>query len=139
MENDAPILNKAECDELAQLMNHKYASLLRQRRFSIEASRLANGVRVEVALCNNDESYVYPVEARLQHTVEDMQPSDAMLFLVDYIDLYFEEFLAEDEHLFLPIDWTDYQYDAVNFQMRGQIRNLKLEKQASDFLRQAEI
>ena len=67
-----------------------------------------------------------------------MTANEAALFLIDYIDTYFEEFLLEeDEELYLPIDWAKHTYEAVEFEVKGQIKNEKLEDMADDLLRES--
>lgn len=122
---------------LADLLNRKYENYLLGKLFSVDSFYVAKeqGVYVQVTLANKDQSFYYPVEARLDTDAEELTAKDAGFFLVDYIDTYFEEYLMEEEDLFLTIDWSPQEYDAVKFQMRGQIRNLKLEKMADDLLR----
>lgn len=122
---------------LADLMNRKYENYLLGKLFTVTSSfvEAEQGVYVTVTLSNKDESYYYPVEARVAIHTEELSKKDAAFFLVDYIDTYFEEYLMEEERLLLTIDWSDQEYDAVKFQTRGQIRNLKLEKMADEWLR----
>jgi hypothetical protein len=127
------------CDELAASMNAKYRLALGQRSFVLSAELRGRGVFVKVVLSNPDKSFYYPVEARVLYEKEEMKAGEAALFLFDYIDSYFEEFLLEeDEQLYLTIDWSDHQYEAIEFQMRGQILNLKLEQEAEEWLKRAE-
>jgi hypothetical protein len=136
METLAPdFLTNDECVELAETMVKKYRIAMKDRSFAIHALVKDKGTYVTVLLANADGSYHYPVEGRLLHGAEEMEPREAALFLLDYIDAYFEEYLyEEDEQLYLPIDWTDHEYDAVNFQIRGQIINKKLETLADQWL-----
>ncbi len=132
---EKPFVTKDECEELAAAMQSKYAMAIADRRFAIEASQQDRGVYVKILLANQDESFFYPVEARILAEVEELSPRQAALFLIDYIDMYFEEFLMEeDESLYLPIDWSDHEWDAVKFQVRGQILNRKLERMADELL-----
>ena len=127
-----------DCKELAETMVKKYRIAMKDRTFSIRASVQGKGTYVTVLLANADESYYYPVEGRLMHVAEEMEPTEAALFLIDYIDNYFEEYLyEEDEQIYLPIDWTDHEYEATNFQIRGQIVNKKLENMADEWLNKA--
>ena len=119
-------------------MDEKYRIGLNGRSFSIEAKVDEPGVYVQTTLENEDKSFVYPVEARLEYKKEEMTQNKAVLFLVDYIDTYFEEYLLEeDEELYLPIDWAKHTYDAVEFEVRGQIKNEKLEDMADELLKKA--
>ena len=134
-ESTAEFLTAEDCHSLAQAMESKYKMGLKGRKFSIEASVNGRTVAVVVSLARMDRSYVYPVEARMLYEKEEMSRGEAAVFLIDYIDAYFEEFLyEEDEQLYLPIDWADHHYEAVDFQIRGQIRNQLLEDQADKLL-----
>ncbi len=125
--------------EMTDLMNTKYQSVLfGGKRFEIKTKYEYEILTVSVILSNPDKSYYYPVEARIQNKKEELSPLEAAAFLIDFIDLYFEEYLFEDENLFIPIDWTPFTYDAVDFQLKGQILNLKLEQQADELIKNNE-
>ncbi|HET9238201.1 MAG TPA: hypothetical protein VFO10_13155 [Oligoflexus sp.] len=135
-EQNTDFLDQDDCDALAKAMESKYAMALKGRSFRVEAEVKGRGVFVKVILSNQDKSYYYPVEARVLYEKEEMQRGEAALFLLDYIDAYFDEYLTqESEEIYLPIDWADFQYEAIDFQMRGQILNLKLEELAEEFLK----
>jgi hypothetical protein len=135
-EQESDFLNQDDCDALAKAMESKYAMALKGRNFKVEAEVKGRGVFVKVILSNQDRSYYYPVEARVLYEKEELQRGEAALFLLDYIDTYFDEYLTqENEEIYLPIDWADFQYEAIDFQMRGQILNLKLEELAEQLLK----
>src|SRR5436190_5743958 len=90
--------------ELARLMTRKYATHVRDRTFSIIAKQEFDEVTAVVTLSNPKETFYYPVEALMNFVEQEMKPAEAALFLIDYIDLYFEEFFEEDEGLYIPID-----------------------------------
>ncbi|MCX6130978.1 MAG: hypothetical protein NTX25_18210 [Proteobacteria bacterium] len=131
----AEFLTSEDCLAMALAMESKYKLAIKDRKFSIEATVKGRAVFVTVTLAKPDKSYVYPVEARILYEKEEMSRGEGAIFLIDYIDTYFEEFLyEEDEQLYLPIDWADHQYEAVDFQIRGQIRNKLLEDMADQLL-----
>jgi hypothetical protein len=135
-EQNSDFLNEEDCDALAKAMESKYAMALKGRSFKVEAEVKGRGVFVKVILSNQDRSYYYPVEARVLYEKEELQRGEAALFLLDYIDAYFDDYLTqENEEVYLPIDWADFQYEAIDFQMRGQILNLKLEELAEQLLK----
>ncbi len=135
-EENNEFLSAEDCDALAKAMESKYAMALKGRTFKVEAEVKGRGVFVKVILSNQDRSYYYPVEARVLYEKEEMQRGEAALFLIDYIDAYFDDYLTqENEEIYLPIDWADFQYEAIDFQMRGQILNLKLEELAEQLLK----
>jgi len=133
IENELPV-EQAELDELASLMTQKHTASTEGRRFSIALDQQDTVTQVTVSLANDDETFVYPVEGRLHTEDEEMTSRQAALFLCDYIDLYFEDYFDGDENLFLPIDWSDYEYEAVRFQLRGQVVNRKAELLADSLL-----
>ena len=128
------LIEEHECKILASAMDEKYTIYLDDRTFSIESMPEEEGVLVRTTLKSPDESYVYPVEARMLHTVEGLDSRKAALFLMNYIDGYFEDYLTEMESTYLPIDWCEMEYEGVSFQMRGQISNVKVEKMADELL-----
>ncbi|MFW7380993.1 MAG: hypothetical protein ACOH5I_19410 [Oligoflexus sp.] len=141
MEENKDKLNISESDlqSLVDAMNTKYRLARGERKFQVQAKHQDKGVYVTVLLADAEEKFYYPVEARIRHESEEMSPRTATLFLLDYIDMYFEEYLLEeDESIYIPIDWTDHQYEAVDFQIRGQILNRKLENLADAWLARAE-
>jgi hypothetical protein len=115
-------------------MDKKYSLYLSGRTFKIKNWEADEGVYAEVTLANPDKTFVYPVVGRIKHKNEDMTVRQAALFLIDYIDTYFEEYWQEDEDLYIPIDWTNFEYDAVDFQLRGQVLNEKVESMADELL-----
>ncbi len=125
--------------ELSKLLNKKYAAARGQRQFSVTTRRDFDQVSTVVVLSDARESFYYPVEARINFVEEEMKPEEAAFFLVDYIDLYFEEFFHETENLFIPIDWTSFTYEAVDFEMKGQILNRYAERLADQMLADSDL
>lgn len=132
--NEMSWVNEDEILELSKAMATKYQIYLQGRWFDIECAQDQGAIYVTTTLRNKDESFVYPVEARVLAQEEGLKAREAALFLVDYIDAYFEDYLGCGEELYLPIDWQNMNYDAVSFQMRGQILNLKVERMADRLL-----
>ena len=94
-------LTEQECASLAAAMNRKYRIALNERSFSVDSKLEDPLIEVQVCLKNADASYVYPVMARMQYEQQEMSSREAAMFLVDYIDQYFEEYLLEeDEEIF---------------------------------------
>jgi hypothetical protein len=135
---EAELLSQEEMNALADQMNKKYGNYVGNRSFKVECDIGPSEAHATVVLSNSDESFYYPVEARLNYIDEEMSKRSAALFLIDYIDVYFEEYLTEDEQIFLNIDWTKHEYEAVNFEIKGQILNLKLERLADELLKSSE-
>ncbi len=130
-------LTKTELDAIAVVMDRKYASQLNHRRFEVTANQDAKGVYAKVTLKNKSGSFFYPVEGRIANIDHDMQPKEAAIYALDYIDAYFAEFFREGGEVYLPIDWSEYEYDGIPIQIKGQILNLEVEKMADELLEQA--
>ena len=126
--------DQSECADLARLLDRKFAGLRGARYFGVEFSKDGQGVYAKVTLRNDSSSYFYPVEARIAFADTDLGERAAGMFLLDYISEYFAEYFREDGDCYLPIDWTEYQWDGVAFQVKGQILNLELEKMADELL-----
>ena len=131
MEN---FVSKLECMELASIMEAKYSSYLDNRTFKIVCKKAELAVEVTITLSNVDESYVYPVETRMNYLEEELKPREAALFLVNYVDSYFEDFLTDGESVLLPIAWKAMSYEGNDFLMKGQILNKRAERWADDIL-----
>ena len=137
--NPDTLPSEEEILEINDILNKKYNSvLLDGKEFKVSYVYEFNILTVTVLLSNPDQSFYYPVQARVQPQKQDLALIEAFYFLLDYIDLYFEEYLYEDENLFIPIDWTNFEYDAVSFQLKGQILNLKLENEADILIKEKE-
>ncbi len=130
---DEKFVSQEECDGFARQMQIKYAGFLNQRTFDISVNRDQHAIFVKAILRNQSSSFYYPVEGRVLKKQRGRTDRELLDFLIDYIDLYFEDYLKEE--VFLPIDWADYQYDDVEFQLKGQILNLEAEKIADEFLK----
>ncbi len=114
-------------------LERKYAIYLKDRFFEIETSEDEVFHFVKVILRNESKKYFYPVECRVKKKV-DLSPTTVLPILIDFIDGYFQEFFSEEESVFIPIDWTPYEYEGIIFEMRGQIFNLWAEEAADQIL-----
>lgn len=131
---NAELLSDEERQDLARMMEKKYFRSIGDRKISISVHATESETEVIVLVASPDESFYYPIESRIKHCEQEQSVREAQLFLLDYIDQYLEEYLLEDDQLFIPIDWTDYSHDAVDFQMKGQIFNRKLENLALEWI-----
>ena len=134
----AEILSSAECLNLASVMDRKLASGRGDRRFSIKCESISDGLHVTVLLSSPSGSFYYPVEARMKAGEDQRLDRAAALFLVEFIDQYFDTYLNYDKDTYLPIDWTDFESDGRTFQVKGQVLNMELEKLADAILERGE-
>lgn len=128
------LVSDNDLKDLSKVLSIKYSGHLNGRFFTID-SKLEHGVVfVNVVLKNDEESFYYPVEGRMNCIDQKLSVSDATLMMLDFIDSYFEEYLREDENVFIPIDWALFQVEGVEFFLKGQVRDLKSERIADQFL-----
>ena len=127
-------LAPTELADLARIMDLRYAPYLKERFFVITTDSERALSLATILLRNRDESFWYPVEGRMEFRQQNLSHRDSCLFLIDYIDMYFSEFLQEDERSFIPIDWSPFQFEGVAFQLKGQILNRKAASMADMLL-----
>jgi hypothetical protein len=127
-------LTAEECVALADTMRRKYSSFLKDRYFELSVRSDRQGTYATVLLRNERGSFYYPVEGRIADIDHHMSERDAGLFLIDYIDSYFEEFFRENGEVYLPIDWASFDWEGVPLQLKGQILNLEAEQLADRWL-----
>ncbi|MEZ4742251.1 MAG: hypothetical protein R3B45_07375 [Bdellovibrionota bacterium] len=131
---NSQVLNEDEISAIEKSLNTKFSLWLKERIFELTTSSLSDAVHVVLTLKNALMTYHYPVEARLMHKEQNVSKKEASLFLIDYIDAYFDEYFREDEQVYLPIDWKDFEYEGISFQIKGQILNSYMEKLADRIL-----
>jgi hypothetical protein len=129
------ILTADEIKDLVQVLNYRYANHLAGRHFEMQICPESDTiVRVVVKLLNENQSFYYPVETRIDTKDQNISQRDATHLLIDYIDYYWEEYFKGSESVFLPIDWQNYVFESAHFQMRGQVQNLYHEQLADAIL-----
>lgn len=119
---------------LAEMLERKYGAWLDKRYFEVDAHLEGPAIYVKVTLKTADKSYVYPIEARMLYADQGLKMDEARDFLIDFVDAYLQEYLSAGEETYLTIDWSDYNCDGVELQMRGQIFNEKLEELADQWI-----
>lgn len=129
-EQELKDVSQEEATELAKIMDIKYASYLNGRFFVITTGASAGFSLATITLRNTDETFFYPVEGRMESKEQNLSHRESCLFLIDYIDTYFEQFLQEGEDTFVPIDWADFHCEGFSFQLKGQIFNKKIDELA---------
>lgn len=127
-------LSAEEMQDLGRILNIRYGPYLGARRFQVRAETHAKYVEVVITLQNDQESYVYPVEGRVELTPDGVSAREGALLLIDFIGAYFEEFFDNDENTFIPIDWSEFQFESTTLFLRGQVLNKQRERDADAWL-----
>lgn len=137
-----PVWNEAEVEKITLLLNRKYGSLLADEKFVVESGYDAQQVQIKVTLERMDGSVFYPIE--LLHVMEEQSSQennvhanadDVASLMLDYIDVYWQEYLAEGRDIFVPLAWGKHACEGVEFFIRGFVRNRSLEEQADELFR----
>lgn len=127
------IFSERELRSLAQRLNASFHDARGERWFVLDAGEHDGDTWVQVLLRNDTNSFHYPVEARIAASPTKTRRVQAF-FLLAFLDTYWEEFFEEDENVYIPIDWTAYEYQEEKFYLRGQILNLMAENMADRLL-----
>ena len=129
-------LSPQEERSLEAKLHGKYAAYLGMRSFRCSSSHDTQHCQVEILLESPDKSVHYPVQGGMDFQSQKLTAREAQLFLMDYLEQYFESYFLEDEKLFLAIQWKAYSLEGYTFYLRGQILNLKLEEAAQELLKE---
>ena len=135
---DKQVVSDSEINNLCKIMNIKHSAFLKDRTFTLSYKVEDSKIFVKCILQNTDKSFFYPIESYKNLKENNLSLRDLIFLLLDYIDIYFSEFFAENEEVLIPIDWTEYTFENMKFHLRGQIRNLYREKMADKILDAAE-
>ncbi|MCY4443800.1 MAG: hypothetical protein OXC44_03250 [Proteobacteria bacterium] len=140
---------------LAHMMNQKYAAYLKNRYFTVELLSSTNITphplthnhnttgeqiaKVIVTLSSLDESYMYPIHALM--VINDQsspQPITSLrkahYLLLDYVDMYFDEFFSQSEDIYLTLDYSKHNFEDQELYLKGQPYNKRIEKLADQWL-----
>lgn len=135
----APIFDTQDCQRISKYLQKQFASFLDNENFEINAGYKNNQIQIKLTLRKADDSFFYPIESVFiydEAVDESDRPAheDIALIMLDYLTMYFEEFLSEGRSVFLPINWSVHQSEDLTFFLRGFTRNLKLEQDADALL-----
>jgi hypothetical protein len=131
----SPIWEVDEIAKITQLLATKHSIYLEDELFELESGYNKEQLQIKVCIKKNDGSVVYPLEIVCSYVdYPNFKLKELSNIIIDYIDLYWSEYLSEDRNLFVPLDWSRYESEGISFYLRGFVRNLALEMQADDFL-----
>jgi hypothetical protein len=140
-ENLTPVWNELEVSKISSLLNTKYGSLLENERFIVESGYDAQQVQIKVTLERTDKSVFYPIELLHVRDEGDEQgqtnptADELASLMLDYIDVYWQEYLSDGRDVFVPLAWGKHSCEGVDFYIRGFVRNRSLEQQADELFR----
>ena len=136
-EDTAPVWDDETPTRLAVILGKKYQAFLRKEAFLIEAERNDEVVQVRTTLRASDGSLSYPVEGVLMRTArQESEVEELALLMVDYLDVYWNEYLSAGRETFVTLDWSRHECDGEEFFLRGFVRNLNAEADADALFRQ---
>lgn len=136
-----PVWDDALVAKLMALLNTKYRSLLDNERFVVESGFDAHQVQIKVTLERNDQSVFYPIELIHVRETPDNSATNAPTvdelasLMLDYIDVYWQEYLSDGRDVFVPLAWDKHTCEGVEFFIRGFVRNRSLEQQADELFK----
>lgn len=131
---ESTIMGAEQRQLLAEMLERKYGAWLGKRYFEVDGHLDGPTLYLKITLKSADRSYVYPIEGRMMFADQDMKLDQARDFLLDFMDAYLQEYLSGGEETYLTIDWSTYDCDGVELQLRGQIFNEKLEELADQWM-----
>ena len=119
---------------LSDMLDRKFGTWLGARYFEVKSQADASVLQLTITMRDAKGAFVYPIESRIAYQDQDLKINEARDLLLDYVGAYLEEFLTGGESILLTIDWSEYECDGIDLQMRGQILNMNLEQMADDLL-----
>lgn len=127
-------LTSEQIKDLERILNIKHGQFLDDRCFILNLALEKQVAHVTVCLQNESESFVYPVEGKIELNSKEISVKDAFSLIIDFIGIYFDEYFENDENTFIPIDWTKFDFEGQTLLLKGQVRNKKAERSADALL-----
>lgn len=123
-----------ETERIRKALIKRWSHRLRDERFEVSGWMEKTTVQVTIVLHTPDNSFHYPMEARVDPRGENLEPIEGRDLALDFLDWYLGEFFDSGRELLLPVDWSPHEFAEHEVFARGQVRNLKLEQAADDLL-----
>lgn len=134
-EKTKSVWSDEELFNIKKLLNKKHFVYLEKESLEIESGVSAEQIQIRVSLIKNDNSTCYPIECIfVKETAEGFKESEIAVSMLDYLDIYWENYFTEERNVFILLDWSLHEFEGITFYMRGFIRNLQLEAHADEFL-----
>ena len=131
-----PLFDAETSRTALQLLKQRHRRRLKpDEDFRVAAHVEPPFVVVTLTLANADESFYYPMEARVLAETEGLDDEAACAELcLDFLDYYVGEYLRGERDVYLNLDWSGVRFGEYEVQARGQVLNLKLERLADELL-----
>lgn len=124
-----------ELFHIKKLLNKKHLVYLENETFEVESGVSQDQIQIRVSFIKNDNSTSYPIECIfMKETAEEFKELSIAVAMLDYLDIYWENYFSEERNVFIPLDWSKHEFEGIIFYMRGFVRNLQLEAHADNFL-----
>lgn len=132
-------LSKDEIKVVLELMSERHRlHLAPGERFELAGHMNHGEVWVRMRLTNPEETEVVEIESRVDLVSNDLDnPLAGKELLLDLLDEGFQDFFGEDRMWRPPLEWAPLDYKGHQVELRGSVRNLKLERMADELLAQA--
>lgn len=129
-------LSTYQTERITEALHIRHEAYLQKgERFEVSGYVSQDEVYTKMVLHNEDDTFYYPVECRIDPIHAGIDKVDEALdLLLDFQDYYFGRYFAEDRDIFLSIDWAEYDFEDTKLQAKGQIFNRQLEQIADDLL-----
>lgn len=132
-----PLWDENTTEQIKSALQKKYLAFLNNEEFEVESGINKAQIQLKTTLRSKDGSVAYPVEC--VHIVEpssELTSAEIGELLLDYLDVYWNEYLTLGRDVFIPLDWSKHECEGVEFYMRGFVRNIELESKADEILDQ---
>ncbi len=117
------------------LLAKKYSPFLQDEEFVVESAKNRDQVQIRMNLRRTDGGVEYPLEC--VHPLEETNerdPEEVVMLMLDYLDIYWHEYLSDGRDTFLTLDWSKHSCEGVDFYVRGFVRHKTLEEEADKLL-----
>lgn len=132
-----PIWDEATVEKTEGLLNKKYLAYLDDEFFELQSGETRDQVQIKLTLVGKDRTIEYPIEC--VHVLRDdseILNQEVAELMLDYLDVYWNEYLSGGRDVFVPLDWSQHTCEGVEFYMRGFVRHVHLERSADALLRE---
>lgn len=130
------IIPKAEIAKVQGLLEERHRRHMRPGDSLHMEGVVSHGeAEVSLRLADPDDTEVLSLDARCDLVANDLQnPMDGKHACFDLLDVALAEYFESGRTWRPGLDWSAQKYDDVEVWLRGEVRNLALERQADALL-----